>query len=238
MNDMLQTLLGGLPALGLTLSDETAKKLCAFGEAVVEQNKVMNLTAITEEDKVARLHFADCLYLLSCCDLRGKKIIDVGCGGGFPSLPLLCAEPKLDILGLDSTAKRINFVTESAEALGVGGKFVAARAEEYALKNREKFDIATSRAVASLNVLLELTLPFLKVGGKLLAMKGASGDKELADATQAIAKLGGKLAKVHKFTLKDADGNEEERCIIEIQKISPTPNNFPRQYAQILKKPL
>jgi 16S rRNA (guanine527-N7)-methyltransferase len=194
----------------------------------------MNLTAITEEDKVARLHFADCLYLLSCCDLSGKKIIDVGCGGGFPSLPLLCAEPKLDILGLDSTAKRINFVTESAEALGVGGKFVAARAEEYALKNREKFDIATSRAVASLNVLLELTLPFLKVGGKLLAMKGMN-ELEDEDAKKALQVLGGKIVEIKTYSVGD---EFPERRVVIVEKIRKTPDAYPRRYAKISAKPL
>ena len=133
---------------GINLDPAALERMERFADLLCDKNKVMNLTAITEDDKVARLHFADCLYLLTCAELEDKKIIDVGCGGGFPSLPLLCARPHLDILGLDSTAKRINFVTESALELGVGGRFVAARAEEYALKNREKFDIATSRAVA------------------------------------------------------------------------------------------
>lgn len=219
---------------GLELDESSLARCEKFADLLIEKNKVMNLTAITEEDKVARLHFADCLYLLSCCDLRGKKIIDVGCGGGFPSLPLLCAEPKLDILGLDSTAKRINFVTESAEALGVGGKFVAARAEEYALKNREKFDIATSRAVASLNVLLELTLPFLKVGGKLLAMKGMN-ELEDEDAKKALQVLGGKIVETKTYSVGD---EFPERRVVIVEKIRKTPDAYPRRYAKISAKPL
>lgn len=219
---------------GLDLDESALERCEKFADLLIEKNKVMNLTAITEEDKVARLHFADCLYLLSCCDLRGKKIIDVGCGGGFPSLPLLCAEPKLDILGLDSTAKRINFVTESAEALGVGGKFVAARAEEYALKNREKFDIATSRAVASLNVLLELTLPFLKVGGKLLAMKGMN-ELEDEDAKKALQVLGGKIVEIKTYSVGD---EFPERRVVIVEKIRKTPDAYPRRYAKISAKPL
>ena len=219
---------------GLELDESSLERCEKFADLLIEKNKVMNLTAITEDDKVARLHFADCLYLLTCCDLRGKKIIDVGCGGGFPSLPLLCAEPKLDILGLDSTAKRINFVTESAEALGVGGKFVAARAEEYALKNREKFDIATSRAVASLNVLLELTLPFLKVGGKLLAMKGMN-ELEDEDAKKALQVLGGKIVETNTYSVGD---EFPERRVVIVEKIRKTPDAYPRRYAKISAKPL
>ena len=219
---------------GLELDESALERCEKFADLLIEKNKVMNLTAITEEDKVARLHFADCLYLLTCADLQGKKIIDVGCGGGFPSLPLLCAEPKLDILGLDSTAKRINFVTESAEALGVGGKFVAARAEEYALKNREKFDIATSRAVASLNVLLELTMPFLKVGGKLLAMKGMN-ELEDDDAKKALQVLGGKIVETKTYSVGD---EFPERRVVIVEKIRKTPDAYPRRYAKISAKPL
>ena len=219
---------------GLSFQPDALERCEKFADLLIEKNKVMNLTAITEDDKVARLHFADCLYLLTCGDLQGKKIIDVGCGGGFPSLPLLCAEPKLDILGLDSTAKRINFVTESAEALGVGGKFVAARAEEYALKNREKFDIATSRAVAGLNVLLELTLPFLKVGGKLLAMKGMNSDED-ADAQKALQVLGGKIVDIKTYSVGD---EFPERRVVIVEKIRKTPDAYPRRYAKISAKPL
>ena len=219
---------------GLSFQPDALERCEKFADLLIEKNKVMNLTAITEDDKVARLHFADCLYLLSCGELQGKKIIDVGCGGGFPSLPLLCAEPKLDILGLDSTAKRINFVTESAAELGVGGKFVAARAEEYALKNREKFDIATSRAVAGLNVLLELTLPFLKVGGKLLAMKGMNTDED-ADAQKALQVLGGKIVDIKTYSVGD---EFPERRVVIVEKIRKTPDAYPRRYAKISAKPL
>ena len=123
----------------LPLDDEKAEKMAKIYELLEEKNKVMNLTAITEESRVAALHFADCLFLLSVEDFTKKRIIDIGCGGGFPSVPLLCAEPSLDITGVDSTTKRVDFVTQSVTSLGVGGKFISARAEEYALKNIEKF---------------------------------------------------------------------------------------------------
>lgn len=219
---------------GLSFDDAALGRMETFADMLVEKNKVMNLTAITEDDKVARLHFADCLYLLSCEDLKGKKIIDIGCGGGFPSLPLLCAQPDLDITGVDSTAKRIAFVDESARALGVGGQFVAARAEEYALKNREKFDFATARAVVSLNVLLELSLPMLKVGGKLLAMKGMNAQED-EQAAKALQVLGGKIVDIKTYSV----GEEfPERRIVVVEKVRKTPDAYPRRFAKISAKPL
>ena len=219
---------------GLNLDANALGRMEKFADLLVEKNKVMNLTAITEADKVARLHFADCLYLLSCHELEGKKIIDVGCGGGFPSLPLLCAKPQLDITGVDSTAKRIAFVDESARALGVGGKFVAARAEEFALKNREKFHIATARAVVSLNILLELTMPMLKVGGYLLAMKGMNTEED-EQAAKALQVLGGKIEKIYTYSVGD---EFPERRIVVVKKVRPTPDAYPRRYAKITAKPL
>lgn len=215
---------------------DTFARLCTH---ILEVNKVHNLTAIRDVPGVITKHFADSLTVAPYID-ADTTVIDVGTGGGFPTLPLAVARRDLRITAIDSTTKKIAHVQNTAQLFGLGGvTAIAGRAEELAQTGmRESFDFATARAVSELRVLCEITLPFVKVGGKLLAMKGASGEKELADSTQAIAKLGGRLAKVHKFTLKDADGNEEERCIIEIQKISPTPNNFPRQYAQILKKPL
>jgi 16S rRNA (guanine527-N7)-methyltransferase len=214
----------------------TFEKLC---DHILEVNKVHNLTAIRDVPGVITKHFADSLTVAAYIP-AGASVIDVGTGGGFPTLPLAAARPDLQITAIDSTAKKIAHVQNTAHLFGFANvNAISCRAEELAqTKARESFDIATARAVSELRILCEITLPFVKVGGKLLAMKGASGDKELADAMQAITKLGGKLEKVHKFTLKDAEGNEEERCIIEIRKVAPTPDNFPRQYAQILKKPL
>ncbi len=214
----------------------TFERLCTH---ILEVNKVHNLTAIRDMPGVITKHFADSLTV-SAHIPENVSVIDVGTGGGFPTLPLAVARPDLCITAIDSTAKKITHVQNTAHLFGLDNvTAMACRAEELAQTDkRESFDIATARAVSELRILCEITLPFVKVGGMLLAMKGASGDKELADAKAAITKLGGRLEQVHKFTLKDAEGNEEERCIIEIRKISPTPNNFPRQYAQILKKPL
>ena len=226
----------GLQMHANELNTATFERLCSH---ILEVNKIHNLTAIRDGPGVITKHFADSLTVAAYIP-QGVSVIGVGTGGGFPTLPLALARPDLRITAIDSTAKKIAHVQNTAKQFGFDGVIaIAGRAEDMAqTKMRESFDIATARAVSELRVLCEITLPFVKVGGKLLAMKAASGEKELADAQNAISKLGGKINAVHKFTLKDADGNQEERCIIEIVKIAHTPNNFPRQDAQILKKPL
>ena len=221
-------------SFGLCFDDAALSRMELFADLLIEKNKVMNLTAITEESRVAALHFADCLFLLSVEDFTKKRIIDIGCGGGFPSVPLLCAEPSLDITGVDSTTKRVDFVTQSVTSLGVGGKFISARAEEYALKNMEKFDISLSRAVAPLNILCELSMPLLKIGGKMLAMK-STDEGELENAKNAIKTLGGRLAGTRDYSV----GEEyPARRVVIIEKIAKTPPQYPRRYAKIKDKPL
>ena len=179
MQDALQE---GLSHLGLELPDAAAAQLCAFGEAVVEQNKVMNLTAITEPDKVAKLHLVDSVTLLKLADLRGKKMIDVGCGAGFPGVPVKIACPEVQLTLLDSLGKRMAWLEKILPELGVEAACITARAEEAVATCREQYDIATSRAVARLNILLELTAPYVKVGGTVLAMKGTAAQEELEEA--------------------------------------------------------
>ena len=159
MRMMKKTLSEGLPRLDLTLDDAAQQKLCAFGEAVVEQNKVMNLTAITEPDQVAKLHLLDSLSLLTLEDLAGKRMIDVGCGAGFPGVPVKIACPDVQLTLLDSLGKRMSWLERTLPELGVEAECVTARAEEFVTTRREQYDIATSRAVARLNILLELTAP-------------------------------------------------------------------------------
>jgi len=172
---MRNTLDQGLPLLGLELDEATRDKLCAFGEAMVKQNEVMNLTAITAPDQVAKLHLLDSLTVLCCADLKGKQIIDVGCGAGFPGVPLAIACPEAKVTLLDSLAKRMNWLDTVLPQLGVtNARTLTARAEEAVATRREKFDFATSRAVARLNILLELCAPYVRVGGRVLAMKGAA----------------------------------------------------------------
>ena len=230
---MKETLLQGLPQLGLALSDEACNRLCNFGHAVIEQNKVMNLTAITEPSQVAKLHLLDSLTLLTFRDLNGKKMIDVGCGAGFPGVPVKIACPGVQLTLLDSLGKRMAWLEQVLPTLGVDVECVTARAEEAVVERREQYDIATSRAVARLNILLELTAPYVKVGGAVLAMKGAAAREELAEAKNAIRKLGLQLEAVREFPV---DGTSH--AVIVLRKISPTPPQYPRRYAKIKQAPL
>jgi 16S rRNA (guanine527-N7)-methyltransferase len=233
MADMRQTLAAGLPELGLQLPEATQETLCAFGEAMVKQNEVMNLTAITEPSAVAKLHLLDSLTVLKCADLAGKTLIDVGCGAGFPGVPLAIACPEARITLLDSLGKRMTWLETVLPSLGVRAECITARAEEAVATRREHFDFATSRAVARLNILLELTAPYVKVGGAVLAMKGAAAQEELAEAKGAIQKLGLKLEAVHTFPIDGA-----EHSVIVLRKVSPTPPRYPRRYAKIKQQPL
>ena len=233
MDTMLSALRSGLPGLGVTIPAGADETLCKFGCELVEQNKVMNLTAITEPEAVAKLHLLDCLTVLKCADLKGKKLIDVGCGAGFPGVPLKIGCPGLDLTLLDSLGKRMNWLEATLPKLGVEATYVTARAEEAVADRREQYDFATSRAVARLNILLELTAPYVKVGGAVLAMKGAAGKEELDECKNAIKQLGLKLEKVHEFPM---DGTNH--MVIVLRKVSPTPAKFPRRYAKIKAAPL
>ena len=230
---MKKTLADGLPRLGLALSEDVQTALCAFGAAVVEQNKVMNLTAITEPEQVAKLHLLDSLSLLTLEDLRGKRMIDVGCGAGFPGVPVKIACPEVKLTLLDSLGKRMQWLETVLPALGVEAECITARAEEAVADRRESYDVATSRAVARLNILLELTAPYVKVGGKVLAMKGTAAQEELAEAKNAIARLGLRVEQVVQFPV---DGTAH--TVIVLRKVSPTPPRYPRRYAKIKQSPL
>ncbi len=230
---MEKTLNEGLNALGLSLPQERQETLCAFARAMVKQNEVMNLTAITEDTQVAKLHLLDSLTVLCCADLKGKTLIDVGCGAGFPGVPLAIACPEANITLLDSLGKRVKWLEEILPQLGIHAECVTARAEEAVASRRESYDFATSRAVARLNILLELTAPYVKVGGAVLAMKGAAAKEELSECTGAMKKLGLKLEDVREFPI---DGTSH--AVIVLRKISPTPKQYPRRYAKIKQSPL
>ena len=233
MNKMLETLREGLPRLGLELPEDTQETLCAFGAGVVKQNEVMNLTAITDPEQVAKLHLLDSLSLLTLADLKGKRIIDVGCGAGFPGVPVKIACPEAKLTLLDSLGKRMTWLEGFLPQLGVEAECVTARAEEAVVSRREQYDFATSRAVARLNILLELTAPYVKVGGKVLAMKGTAAMEELEEAKNAIRRLGLKLEKVAEFPV---DGTAH--TVIVLKKVAPTPPQYPRRYAKIKQAPL
>ena len=231
--EMKNALQAGLPQLGLELDETVCDTLCAFGKAVVEQNKVMNLTAITEPEQVAKLHLLDSLSVLATRNLAGKKLIDVGCGAGFPGVPLKIACPEMELTLLDSLGKRMTWLETVLPTLGVDAKCVTARAEEFVTTCREGYDVATSRAVARLNILLELTAPYVKVGGFVLAMKGAAAQEELKEAKTAIKKLGLELVQVADFPTDDT-----AHTVIVLQKVKPTPPQYPRRYAKIKQQPL
>ena len=233
MSNMKETLDAGLPLLGLELPERTRQTLCDFGHAMVKQNEVMNLTAITEDEAVAKLHLLDSLTVLTCADLKDKTLIDVGCGAGFPGVPLAIACPEAKVTLLDSLGKRMKWLEEVLPSLGVSAECVTARAEEAVASRRERFDFATSRAVARLNILLELTAPYVKVGGAVLAMKGAAAREELAECNSAIQKLGLKLEKIQEFPI---DGTSHS--VIILRKVKPTPPAYPRRYAKIKQAPL
>ena len=230
---MEETLKEGLETLGLFLPEERQEVLCAFARAMVKQNEVMNLTAITEETQVAKLHLLDSLTVLCCADLKGKSLVDVGCGAGFPGVPLAIACPEANITLLDSLGKRVKWLEQILPQLGIHAECVTARAEEAVASRRESYDFATSRAVARLNILLELTAPYVKVGGAVLAMKGAAAKEELSECAGAMKKLGLKLEDVREFPI---DGTSH--AVIVLRKIAPTPKQYPRRYAKIKQSPL
>ena len=230
---MKETLTRGLPELKLALTEGQIDTLCAFGAAVVRQNQVMNLTAITEPVQVAKLHLLDSLSVLSALDLRGKKLIDVGCGAGFPGVPLAIACPEAQVTLLDSLGKRITWLKEILPQLGIQAECVTARAEEAVVSCRESYDIATSRAVARLNILLELLAPYVKVGGAVVALKGSAAKEELGECGGAMKKLGLRQEAFLEFPVDGAS-----HALIVLRKVAPTPKMYPRRYAKIKQSPL
>ena len=233
--------------LNIELTETQQEQMFLLSERLVEVNKVMNLTAITDEDGIIMRHLVDSL-LISAYIEKKASIIDVGCGAGFPSLPLAILRPDLKITSLDSTEKRIRYVDETAKLLGLNNvNAVAARAEDFAKlpEYREKFDYATARAVASLPILCELTISFVRVGGSLVAMKAKGALEEFEASRSAIRQLAGanSLANTKLFEASlvgDVNGEriDENRTIIVMNKLNATPKSFPRKFAQIKKNPL
>ena len=237
------------------LDSEKLSKFEEFTRIMTDVNKSMNITAVTDSMGIALKHHADSLSIISTGLFSSdKKVCDIGCGGGFPGIPLKIAFPQMYINMIDSTEKKINYLKNTACLLGLENiDFTSARAEELTrpeakVSHREKYDIATARAVARLNVLCELCLPFVKPGGYFLSMKGQKAPEEAAEAQNAVLQLGGKIKEVRKinFTLPEeylslpdaAEFCNSERYIVIIEKIKKTPMNYPRQYSAIKKKPL
>ena len=215
------------------IAPEQAQTLAQFGQLLLEKNQVMNLTAITEPEKVTHLHFLDSLSVLQAVDCKDKSIIDVGCGAGFPGVPVAICEHSARVTLLDSLQKRMNWLKDVLPTLGVEAEVVAARAEEYVTCCREHFDICTSRAVARLNVLSELCLPYVKLGGYFLALKGAMAQEEADEAKAAIKTLGGEIKEIFEYPVLDA-----VHRIVVIEKVRYTPGQYPRAFAKIKQRPL
>lgn len=231
---MRELLRQGLLELGL--DREKAEALEAFARLVLAKNRVMNLTAITDEADFARLHLLDSAALLTVEDFAGKRVIDVGTGAGFPGVPLRILCPTMELTLLDSTRKRVDFLREACGELGLDGvRFEHARAEELAARERESWELAVSRAVAPLPVLCELCLPLLRVGGSFLAMKSTQSDEEAEQAASAIRELGGKLRQSTDYGIP---GSDVTHRVYRIEKVRPTPGKYPRAFGQIRKKPL
>lgn len=223
---------------GIEIDSLLAEKLNIYGQLLREWNDKINLTAILDDDGIAVKHFLDCLLVGKHADFKnGDKIIDVGTGAGFPGLVIAAAYPDCRVTLLDSTGKKLKAVADIAEKMGVNNvEIVHMRAEDAGKKPefREQYDYATARAVAELRVLLEYTLPFVKVGGSFLSLKGASAIDEIDGAKTSLKALGGKIEGIKEFSLPGGD----KRAIINVKKISHIPPRYPRVSAQIAKKPL
>ena len=223
--------------IGIILDDTALNRLDKYAEMIVETNKTLNLTAITDPDEIVYKHFIDSLSLLTVVELeKGAKVIDVGTGAGFPGVVLLIARPDIKITLMDGTNKRLNFIQSVLDEIGLDAEILHSRAELAGKEKayREKFDLVTARAVANMNTLSEYCMPFVKVGGIFAPMKAAKADEELDSAKGAIKLLGGEIDRICHLDIENCG----ERSIIITKKISQTPPKYPRASAQISKKPL
>ena len=223
--------------IGIQLDDTALSRFDKYAEMLVETNKTLNLTAITEPNEILYKHFIDCLSLLTVVDLqKGAKVIDVGTGAGFPGLVLLIARPDINITLMDGTNKRLVFIEEVLKKLNLNADVLHMRAELAGKEKayREQYDLVTARAVANMNTLSEYCLPFAKLGGIFAPMKAVKGNEELDEAKNAVKLLGGRIKEVKHLCIENCG----ERCIIITEKISHTPPKYPRASAQISKKPL
>lgn len=220
---------------GVEINDEAAERFDIYAKLLVEWNEKMNLTGITHPDEIVTKHFVDSLVVSRYCDLQaGTRLVDVGTGAGFPSIPLLIANPHIDAVLIDSLAKRLTFLQAVLDECGLSARLIHGRAEELGRdpRLRETFDIATARAVAPMNILAEYCLPFVKIGGSLIALKGS--DDDVTPAAGAITVLGGEITLTQAYNLSNGDG----RSMAVVSKISQTPTKYPRKNKKITTQPL
>ncbi len=235
--DIRKSLVEKAKLYSININEEQAEKFNAYAEILVEWNEKMNLTTIIEPEDIVIKHFIDSLLLVKSCEIRPfDRVIDVGTGAGFPGVALKILEPDIKLTLLDGANKRLVFLEEVAKQLDFDVNLVHGRAEEKARDPymRDSFDISTARAVANMNTLTEFCLPFVKIGGLFVALKGREIKEELDAADKAIFLLGGKLIKVDEYTLPD----ESKRTICVIEKTKPTPSKYPRNGGKIKKEPL
>ena len=233
---MTELLKNGFSAMKLSVSDAQIAQLEDFTARMLDTNKVMNLTRITDPKEIAEKHLLDCASLLQAADFSKKSVVDVGCGAGFPGMPLHILCPSCELTLLDSLGKRIRFLQGCIDAMNLSDiEAVHARAEEFAAKHREQYDFAVSRAVAQLNVLAELSLPLVKQGGAFIAMKSKDTDEELERAKKAIRLLGGEIEKIIDYTIPHT---EITHRLVVIRKKNHTPKQYPRQFRKISASPL
>lgn len=226
-----------LETVGFAPTDTQLGQFDAYAALLVEWNEKINLTAITEPKEICGKHFLDSALLLKQLEVpQDTRMIDVGTGAGFPSIPCKILRPDLEVTLLDSLNKRINFLKEVSENLQISTNCIHARAEDGGQNQalREQFEVATARAVAHLRELSEYCLPFVKVGGYFVALKGYEVEEELKEAGKALKILGGKVVEVRKYTLPE----EQKRAAVVIQKVSQTPTKYPRMSAKMKKQPL
>ncbi|MBN2696076.1 MAG: 16S rRNA (guanine(527)-N(7))-methyltransferase RsmG [Bacilli bacterium] len=222
-----------LKKIGIEVGPVETARFKTYFDVLVKQNQVMNLTRITEEEAVYKLHFLDSLSLASALSLENQSILDVGSGAGFPSLPLKIVFPKLKVTIVDSLGKRIKFLEQLTQALELDDvELVNSRIEDF--QHKAAFDIVTARAVARMNILVELCLPFVRVGGYFIAMKATDFQAELDEASSGIVKLGGKVERVVEYELETG----LKHVLLLIKKVKESPNEYPRVFGKIKKKPL
>lgn len=218
----------------LNAPEEVLQSFLRYGELLKETNAVTNLTAIRDDAGIARLHFLDSVCLRAYADFSGKRVIDIGTGAGFPGLPLRLMQPDMRLTLLDSNNKKVDFLQNVCRELAPDVQCLWGRAEEMA-QLRGQYDIAVSRAVAELELLAELCLPQVKVGGQFLAMKKPDCDDEVRRADFAIRALGGRVRAIERYTVP---GTDVEHAVVIVDKLKSTPPQYPRRWAQIKKKPL